>query len=99
MEAGFPSFLRHGFLFLYLSGAKDLSLYLELNSEMLTAFQNPRLSEHRGLSFTPRKRPAGKGEKLVPFATGTQWNPQALPSDILARSVSPPLVSGSKVRW
>ena len=30
--AGFPSFLRHGFLLLYLSGAKDLNLYLELNS-------------------------------------------------------------------
>lgn len=75
--AGFPSFLRHVFLFLYLSGAKDLNLYLELNSEMLTAFQNPRLSEHRGLSFTPRKRPAGKGGKLVPLAIGTQRNPKS----------------------
>ena len=92
--AGFPSFLRHGFLLLYLSGAKDLNLYLELNSEMLTAFQNPRLSEHRMLSFTPRKRPAGKGGKLAPLAIGTQWNPQALGSDILACSASSPLVPG-----
>lgn len=82
------------FLLLYLSGAKDLNLYLELNSEMLTAFQNPRLSEHRMLSFTPRKRPAGKGGKLVPLAIGTQWNPQALGSDILACSASSPLVPG-----
>lgn len=63
MEAGSPSFLRHGFLFLYLSSAKDLSLYLELNSEMLTAFQNPRLSEHRGLSFTPKEEASRQGGK------------------------------------
>ena len=97
-ELGFPPFsgmFFYSFIFL----VPRTSVYLELNSEMLTAFQNPRLSEHRGLSFTPRKRAAGKGEKLVPLVTGTQWNPQALPSDILACSVSPPLVPGSKVRW
>lgn len=60
-KLAFPP-LRGRCFILYLSGAKDLSLHLELNSEMRTALQNPRFSEHRGPSFSPRKRPVGKGK-------------------------------------
>ena len=74
--AGFPSFLRHGFLLLYLSGAKDLNLYLELNSNA-HSLSKPKVIWTQGAFLYPKEEASRQGGIASSFGN---WNSVESPS-------------------